>query len=133
MRSRGNVPWTILLRTTRRTAASFIFAPRRTRPETAHVHSEGGNLGARCHGLRRQDAPTGEPAGGYWTILLLAGQSKSDKAATDNPTNQPRPFHCPDCYQVIMPRAKAENWKESKTLAEARQAGHVSPCSFCFG
>src|SRR5712692_212474 len=73
MRSRGNVPWAILLRTTRRTAASFIFAPRRTHPETAHVHSEGGNLGARCHGLRRQDAPTGEPAGGYWTILLSAG------------------------------------------------------------
>ncbi len=36
------------------------------------------------------------------------------KAATDNPTSQPRPFHCPDCYQVIMPRAKAEHWREYK-------------------
>jgi hypothetical protein len=44
-----------------------------------------------------------------------------------------RPFHCPDCYQVIMPRAKPENWKEYKTVAEAQRAGHVSPCSFCFG
>jgi len=55
------------------------------------------------------------------------------KAATDNPTNQPRPFHCPDCYQVIMPRTKPENWKEYETVAEAQRAGHVSPCSFCFG
>jgi hypothetical protein len=55
------------------------------------------------------------------------------KAATDNPTNQPRPFHCPDCYQVTMPRAKPENWCKYKTPAEARAAGHPLPCKSCFG
>lgn len=36
-------------------------------------------------------------------------------AATGNPTNQPRPYHCPECQEVRKQGVNTGHWNEFKT------------------
>jgi hypothetical protein len=55
--------------------------------------------------------------------------------ATDNPTEPwgPRPFHCPECYQVRKAGTVSGYWRKYKTPSAAQADGHPSPCKSCFG
>jgi hypothetical protein len=54
--------------------------------------------------------------------------------STYNETNQPRPYHCPDCWQANKPDKRSGNWPLTPyaTPQAAEQAGHDRPCAFCF-
>lgn len=56
------------------------------------------------------------------------------KAATANKTRPhgPRPYHCPDCWQVHRSGTRPGNWRTYTTVEAANRAGHDHACDACF-
>lgn len=57
---------------------------------------------------------------------------KGVTAATRNPTNQPRPYHCPDCPEANKPDKVPGHWK-NYAIDDAQLAKyHPDACTLCF-
>ena len=52
-------------------------------------------------------------------------------AATWNPTNQPRPYHCPDCHHANRPDKVHDHW-ENYAIDARLLRYHPDACTFCF-
>jgi hypothetical protein len=53
-------------------------------------------------------------------------------AATHNPANQPRPYHCPSCREANRWDKRPEHWEDYVQNDRARMTLHPEPCSVCF-
>lgn len=53
-------------------------------------------------------------------------------AATWNPTNQPRPYHCRDCHEANRPDKVVGHWENCAVGDPKLLHRHPDACSFCF-